>query len=155
MSRHFAAALGLVLTLAATGAASAASKIEEIVSPGGIKAWLVRDKTVPLLALDYAFTGGANADPADKPGLAHMVGSLLDEGAGELDALAFAARKESLGAVIDASGTLDTASVFLSAVKPRLDDSLALFADVITRPRLDDKDIERVRGRWLASIKQE
>jgi predicted Zn-dependent peptidase len=80
---------------------------------------------------------------------------MLDEGAGDLDALAFAARKESLGAVINATGTLDTASVVLSAVKPRLDDSLALYADVIARPRLDDKDIERVRGKWLASIKQE
>ena len=33
-----------------------------------------------------------------------------------------------------------------------LDDSLALFADVLMRPKLDDKDIERVRGKWLAQF---
>ena len=55
MSRLFAAALGIALTLATFGPLRAASKIEEIVSPGGIKAWLVRDSTVPMLALDYAF----------------------------------------------------------------------------------------------------
>ena len=42
----------------------------------------------------FAFTGGANADPADKPGLANMLGALLDEGAGELDASAFQERME-------------------------------------------------------------
>ncbi len=46
------------------------------------------------MALDYAFTGGANADPADKSGVANMVASLLDEGAGELDARAFQERME-------------------------------------------------------------
>ena len=79
----------LALLMALATPAGAASKIEPIVSPGGIKAWLVRDNTVPMLALDYAFAGGANADPADKTGVAHMVGALLDEGAGDLDARAF------------------------------------------------------------------
>ena len=63
------------------------------------------------------------------------------------------ALKKDTPVVIEALGTVvPIASV---AIKPRLDDSLALFADVVARPRLDDKDIERVRGKWLASIKQE
>src|SRR5205085_8208108 len=80
VSRIFGALLGLALGLAAFGSADAASKIEAITSPGGIKAWLVRETSVPVIAVDYAFTGGANADPAGKPGVANMVGSLLDEG---------------------------------------------------------------------------
>src|SRR5262249_954052 len=79
------ATLLVALTCAFPSAARAESKIEPIVSPGGIKAWLVRETTVPMVAVDFAFTGGANADPAEKPGVANMVGSLLDEGAGELD----------------------------------------------------------------------
>ena len=63
--------------------------IERVVSPGGIEAWLVREPSVPLIAVDFAFRGGANQDPADKPGVANMVAALLDEGAGELDAKAF------------------------------------------------------------------
>ena len=66
-----------------------ATKIERVVSPGGIEAWLVREPAVPLIAIDFAFRGGANQDPADKPGVANMVAALLDEGAGELDAKAF------------------------------------------------------------------
>ncbi|MGH8105960.1 MAG: M16 family metallopeptidase, partial [Arenimonas sp.] len=51
--------------------------------------------------------------------------------------------------------SLDGSSVYLSALKENLGDSLALYADVITSPRFEDKEIERVRAQWLATIKQE
>ena len=82
-------AVAAAISLSAANPASAASKIEAIVSPGGIKAWLVREPSVPMVALDFAFTGGANADPAGKPGVANMVSSMLDEGAGDLNAQTF------------------------------------------------------------------
>ena len=62
-----------------------ATTIERVVSPGGIEAWLVREPAVPLIAIDFAFVGGAAQDPAGKGGTANLVASLLDEGAGEFD----------------------------------------------------------------------
>ena len=122
----------------------------------GLKVVLAERHGLPLVQMNMEFRGaGYASDRGQKSGTAAFTLGMLDEGAGNYDALAFAARKESLGATINATGTLDLASVRLSAMKPRLDDSLALFADVIMRPRLEDKDIERVRGKWLASIKQE
>ena len=50
-----------------------ATKIERVVSPGGIEAWLVREPSLPLVALNFAFAGGASQDPADKPGVGYMV----------------------------------------------------------------------------------
>jgi predicted Zn-dependent peptidase len=122
----------------------------------GLKVLLAERRGLPLVQMSMELRGaGFASDRGHKSGTAGFTLAMLDEGAGSYDALAFAARKESLGAEITAAGTLDLATVKLSAMKPRLDDSLALFADVIVRPRLDDKDIERVRGQWLASIKQE
>ena len=46
------------------------AKIQHLVTPGGIEAWFVQDATVPLVAMEYAFAGGATQDPADKPGVA-------------------------------------------------------------------------------------
>jgi zinc protease len=63
--------------------------VQRVVSPGGIEAWLVHEPSLPLVALNFAFVGGATQDPADKPGVGYMVSSLLDDGAGELDAKAF------------------------------------------------------------------
>ena len=51
----------------------AAAKIQHLISPGGIEAWFVQDATVPLIAMEYAFGGGASQDPAGKPGVGNMV----------------------------------------------------------------------------------
>lgn len=122
----------------------------------GLKIVLAERPGLPLVQMSMMFRGaGFASDQGRKPGSASFTMGLLDEGAGSYDALAFGDRMESLGATIGAGAGLDTATVRLSSLKDKLDDSLALYADVILRPRLDDKDIERVRAQWLAGIKQE
>jgi zinc protease len=81
-----AASAGGMLALATP---AEAMPIERVVSPGGIEAWLVHDRTLPLIAIEFAIRGSADQDPADKPGVASMATSLYDEGAGPLNATAF------------------------------------------------------------------
>ena len=81
----FTLAACLALVPLASTSSHAAAKIQRLVSPGGIEAWFVQDATVPLIAMEYAFGGGATQDPADKPGVGNMVASLIDEGSGDLD----------------------------------------------------------------------
>jgi len=85
LTRRLAAAFALLASALAPVASHAAAKIQHLTSPGGIEAWFVQDATVPLIAMEYAFSGGASQDPADKPGVANLVADLLDEGSGELD----------------------------------------------------------------------
>src|SRR5262245_34563003 len=73
-----------------------ATNIERVVSPGGIEAWLVRDSSVPMIAVEIGFLGGSNQDPEAKPGVASFVAATLDEGAGKLDSIAFHGRLEEL-----------------------------------------------------------
>ena len=70
--------------------------VERVVSPGGIEAWLAQDHSNPILSMSFAFRGGAALDPPGKTGLALMVGSLLDEGAGDMDSQAFHGKLEDL-----------------------------------------------------------
>src|SRR5262245_40249194 len=81
-------------TIAVAAPAARAMSIERVVSPGGIEAWLVSDRTLPLVAVEFAFVGGGDQDPLDRPGIANMAISLLDEGAGPFDANAFHDRLE-------------------------------------------------------------
>ena len=152
MSKLFAAALLFALTLVAPGSASAASKIEEIVSPGGIKAWLVRDSTVPLIALDYAFTGGANADPADKPGVAHMAAALLDEGAGDLDARTFQERMEEKAIQFGFTAARDQFRGSLHSLSANLGEAENLLRLALTAPRFDAEPVERIRAQLQAQV---
>ncbi len=72
-------AIGVGLAAVSVNAASAAAKVQRLVSPGGIEAWFVQDATVPLIAMEFGFDGGATQDPADKPGVGHLVANLIDE----------------------------------------------------------------------------
>ena len=121
----------------------------------GIKLILAERHDVPVVQMSMEFPGGYASDRGHKTGTASFTMGMLDEGAGNLDAIALGARIESLGAILGGSASLDAAEVSLSALKEKLDPSLALYADVIRRPRLDDADIERVRANWLAAIRQE
>jgi predicted Zn-dependent peptidase len=110
---------------------------------------------VPVVQLSYEFGGGSAADVGRKLGTASFTMGMLDEGAGNLDALAFGNRAESLGANLGAGASLDGASAYLSALKEKLDPSIALFADMVRHPRFDQKEIDRVRATWISGIAQE
>jgi len=151
VSRIFAIALGLALSLAGF-TAEAASKIEAITSPGGIKAWLVREASVPIVALDYAFTGGANADPAAKPGVATMVGALLDEGAGKLDARAFQEMLEERAVQLGFVANRDQFRGSLHTLSANLDEAVDMLHLALTEPRFDDEPVARIRNQLQAQL---
>ena len=50
-----------------------AAPVDQVVSPGGIKAWLIQDHSNPIISVHLAFRGGASLDPEGKAGLASMV----------------------------------------------------------------------------------
>ncbi|MCI4569093.1 pitrilysin family protein [Lysobacter sp. CFH 32150] len=121
----------------------------------GTKVILAERHDVPVVQMSYLFGGGYAADAGRKLGTSSFALGMLDEGAGDLDALAFGNRAEALGANLGASASLDGGSAYLSALKDKLDDSVGLFADMLRKPRFDDMEIERVRATWLAGIQQE
>lgn len=110
---------------------------------------------IPVVNISYQFDGGYASDTGAKPGTAGFANAMLDEGAGELGALAFAARGEDLGASLGAAASLDGSGASLSALKENLEPSLALFASMLRAPRFDQAEIDRVKAQWIAGIAQE
>ena len=110
---------------------------------------------VPVVQVSYEFPGGFSADQDRRLGTSSFTMAMLDEGAGELGPLAFADRAETLGAQLGAGASLDGGNAYLSALKENLDPSLALFADMVRKPRFDQAEIDRVRASWIAGIRQE
>ncbi|MDR0184583.1 M16 family metallopeptidase [Lysobacter arvi] len=110
---------------------------------------------IPVVQMSYEFAGGFSADQGRKLGTSSFAMGMMDEGAGELDSLAFGDRAESLGANLGAGASLDGAKAYLSALKQNLDPSVALFAKMLREPRFDQKEIDRVKASWIAGIKQE
>jgi zinc protease len=148
-------ALAGTLFLLAFALPAAATTIEPVVSPGGIEAWLVREPSVPLISLEFAFRGGATQDPADKAGLANMAMGLLDEGAGDLDSRAFQERLQAKAIELRFSAGRDTVAGSLRVLAEHRDEGVNLLRLALTAPRFDPDAVERIRGQVLSGLRRE
>ncbi|MEY9104833.1 zinc protease [Bradyrhizobium yuanmingense] len=140
-------------SLFAASSTLSAAKIKRLVSPCGIKAWLVQDATVPLITVEYAFGGGATQDPAEKPGVGHMVASLLDEGSGDLDSKAFHERLDGRAIKLSFASHRDYFRGSLHMLKDTKEEAFDLLRMALTSPRFDPADVERIRAGVLANLR--
>jgi zinc protease len=149
--RVFCLLLAVMALLVRPGAGWALS-VEEVVSSKGIKAWLVEEHSVPLIAVKFAFAGGASQDPASKEGLAAMVADLLTEGAGDLSEEAFKAQVSSLGIRLSLATGRDAMYGGMETLSKRFQPAAELLRVALAAPRFDDDAIERVRSQRLTDL---
>jgi zinc protease len=156
----FARRLAFVLTVATAAlaivpAAQAATKIQRLVSPGGIEAWFVQDATVPLIAMEYAFHGGASQDPAGKPGVGNLVADLLDEGSGDLDSKTFHERLDRRAIELSFQVSRDQFRGSLRMLRDNKDEAFELLRTALTSPHFDSADVERIRSQVISGLRRE
>jgi zinc protease len=133
----------------------AAVDIQQVTSPGGIKAWLVEDHSLPFASLELRFRGGASLDAPGKRGEINLMTGLIEEGAGDLDAQGFAAAQETLGAQFGFDVDDDTLSISARFLTKNRAPSLALLKKGLTETRFDQDAIDRVRGQVLSIIQSD
>ena len=80
----------------ACSTAAQAFTIQEVKSPGGITAWLVEEKAIPLLAMNFSFKSGSADDPAGKEGVSQFLTGMMDEGAGDMLSQEFQKKRDEL-----------------------------------------------------------
>lgn len=130
--------------------------IQEVVTPKGLKVWLVEDHTVPVISLKFAFKhSGAVNDPADKQGLARLLSNTLDEGAGDLDSKAFQGQLNDLSISLIFSSTRDDFGGGLKTLSKNRDAAFNLLKLALTSPRFDQEAIERMREANLSRIRSD
>ena len=131
-----------------------AVNIKEVTSPGGIKAWLVEDYTVPIVTMNIALRGGAAQEDDDKAGLANLLSGLLDEGAGELDSKTFQTRLQDLNVNLSFDAGRDAFYGNLRTLSTNQDAAFELFRLALNEPRFDAEPVERIRGQVLSGLKR-
>jgi zinc protease len=132
-----------------------AARVQEITTPAGLSVWLVEDYTVPMIALECAWKGGAAQDPRDKAGLVTMMTGLLDEGAGTLDASAFHRALDDRAIEISFSATRDHLRGHLKTLVQSAQHAFDLLRLAVNEPRFDEDALERIRAQIIASHKRE
>jgi len=121
----------------------------------GLKIIVVNRPSVPVINMNLIFDAGYASDRPNLTGEASITMSMLDEGAGNRDALEISEQLALLGTKLSTGAGLDTASVGLSALTENLEPSLELFADIVLRPTFPAAELERLRTQYLTAIQQE
>ena len=155
MTRHWACAAFAVVALLAGAPAASAMRIEKIVSPSGIVAWLVREQAVPLVSLSFTFHGGSTQDEPDKSGTANLAADLLDEGAGDLDGKTYHERLENNAIELNFQVARDNFHGSLQTLNEHRDEAFDLLRLALSAPRFEAAAVERVRGQVLSALQRD
>lgn len=147
--------LGGLIAAVVAAPVQAAVKIEEVTSPGGIHAWLVEEHSIPFTALELRFRGGSSLDAPGKRGAISLMTGLIEEGAGDMDARAFAEARESLAASFGFDTGDDALAVSAKFLTGNRDASVALLKKALTQTRFDPDAIDRVKGQVLSIIQSD
>ena len=132
-----------------------AARVQHVVSKAGIEAWLVEDYAVPLVAMEFALSGGSSQDADGRMGTAVMMAGLMDEGAGDLDAAAFHNALDDKAIEISFSSDSDTFHGRMKTMSRNIDAAFGLLKLAVNTPRFDTDSIERVRSQMLAGLRNE
>ena len=148
--------LFVLIVFAFSANALAVPHIQTWTSDTGAKVMFVPADSLPMVDVRVVFDAGGARD-GDLPGLATFTNALLTEGAGELDAAAFAENIESRGIQIGSDSLRDMAWLTLrSLTEPEvLSVGLTRLSEALASPRFDQDAIERIRDQMHAVLRQQ
>ncbi len=156
MKKYFGlAAAAALFVLAALASPASAIDVKIVKSPKGVTAWLVEDRTAPVIHMAFAFRPGALRDPVGKEGLMNLLTVLLDEGAGDLDSLAYQRKMEDLAMTWQMNAGRDTVHGGIRTLSRHKAEVFKLVGLALAKPRFDSDAIERARAQLQEFLRRE
>ena len=122
--------------------------------PNGLGVWFVPLAARELVSVHLLTDAGAAAEDERQAGVAALTAQLLVTGTRRLDAAAFAETTERLGIDVGSESSWDSARAGFSALGHHLDAGLDLLAEMLTEPRLDEREFGRIKAERLNDILQ-
>jgi zinc protease len=121
----------------------------------GLRILIAESHNAPLVATRALVCSGSDHDTPELAGLASITADLLDEGAGDRDAVRLAEDLGLLGASLGAGTDWDASYISMDVLSQNFQLALEIFGDVARRPKLPDASLERIRSERLMEILQQ
>jgi zinc protease len=150
--KHLLAAAAFVVAVCGT---AHAADVKNIDLGKQATVWFVEDHTVPIVSVNISLPAGASYDPGARPGLASFAASLMDEGAGTMDATAFHRALAAKAIQFAAHAERDYTVISLTMQSADAAEALRLLQLALTRPRFDNEAVARVRTQIVQALAQE
>ena len=127
--------------------------VQEVVSPSGLKAWLVEDQSLPIVTFEMAWQGGSVTDPENQRGVTYVLSTMLNEGAGPLDSLAFQKAMADKAITLNFDSSRDHLTGTLRCLSKFKQTCFELLKLALTAPRFDDDALARMKADHHARVR--
>lgn len=126
---------------------------ERVQLANGAVLLLMERHDLPLLSFQAVLRGGALTDPPEQSGMTALLASMLEKGADDRDAFAFANAIAAVGGSVGTS--VDTESLEIRGSFMARDHALMieLLSDMLQKPRLEASQFESLRARSVEFIR--
>lgn len=121
----------------------------------GMQLIVARRDAVPVVYLSLQLNAGYASDQFSASGTAGLAINMLDQGTDTRNTLEISEELAQLGATLRTGSNLDYSFVSLSALKENLEDSVAIYSDLILNPAFPDEELVRQKRLSLAQIQRE
>lgn len=121
----------------------------------GLPVTFVRAGSVPIVQIELNVYAGAATDPKGKSGLAAFTADMLNESTRKRDALALSDALQDLATTVWLGADHDYSNAGVETLEDTLDQSLALFAEMLTQPAFAQADVDRVKQDRIAQVRSE
>lgn len=118
----------------------------------GLTVAVVERKGVPVVTVQLMVKSGAGNEPEDKAGLANMTASLLTKGTKTRTATQIAEQIEFLGGEINSGAGWNNSLVGISVMSSKLDQAMAVMADVVLNPTFKQEEIDLLKSQTLDGL---
>jgi zinc protease len=120
--------------------------------PNGLQVLFVPYHEQPSVSYRLLVRAGAVQEPADKPGVASFVASMLNQGTTTRTAKDIANTIDSAGGFLNVGSGNELTYVNGAVIKDQMDTALALLADVVERPAFSEDEVALQRRQVLSAL---
>lgn len=162
--------LGKLVSIVFVICISAFSSMTQEPAPGALKSGqvpVVREKrlanglmvavgerrSIPLVTIQLLIKSGASDEDLQQAGLADLTAGLLTKGTKTRTATQIAEAIEFLGGSISSSAGWNSSNVTVTVTSDRLDQALAVLADVVLNPSFKQDEIDLLKSQTLDGLK--
>ncbi len=142
-----------------TAAAGAPGRTQEEATittlDNGIRVVVKRRPRLPLVSVGFAVPGGLRAEDRYNNGISNFTASLLLKGTRKRSESDIVPALEGMGGSINAFSGMNSIGMTMTVMSDDLDEGLDIFEDVIKNSEFPREEIDKLRKKVLASIREQ
>ncbi|MDD4646292.1 MAG: insulinase family protein, partial [Bacteroidales bacterium] len=121
----------------------------------GMAVWGIEQNELPLVQFDIVLKGGHYLDKLDKPGVAAMMASLMNQGTKNKTPLELEEAIDALGARINIRSSSSDITISANCLVRNYDATLALMEEMLLEPRWDADEFAMAQTRVINNLKRQ